>query len=1063
MPNGLEYLNRCYLYSMKRILLPLLVLFAVTVSAQPIFTFNPCGKTGRFGPTQFEVDTNYGLGNPLFNQVRINTTGFQEWVVPGTNTYRIVAFGAQGGTGATSPTFRGGGGAGGLGARMQGDFNLNMGDTLVIVAGQRGTDGIGNGNCGGGGGGGTFVWRKSNGALLVAAGGGGGGPGSFWTAASTIHGDTGTTGQVPPVSQGYVSGAGGTGGGGGGAGSQSGNTNCGYCGAGGAGWTSNGGAGGQYGDNFGRSRAAGFLGGRANNNLTHGGFGGGAATGDDGRPDYSHGNAGGGGYSGGAGTGYPYFGGGGGSFNAGTNRVNARAFNSGNGKVEITIPICQGVPNSPVATINNGDTVDFCGSFNAILQASNTSVGSGYSIIWQNSVNQNGPWTDIPGYFSVVQTYQVDTFSMYFRVKATCSGSGDSAFSNVVFAQQDTLDPVLSIPPSSTVVTNAGFCYSTNVLLIAPQVTDNCGAPNLTNNAPAQFPVGQTTVVWTATDAAGNTATVSQNVFVQDLWPPVVTPPANVSVFADNGQCFATGVSIGQATAVDNCSPVILTNNAPAVFNVGQTVVVWSASDSLGNVGTAQQIVTVVDNQFPVLNVPANLVANADSVSCGLSGLNLGSATGSDNCTGVIVTNNAPQVFNPGITWVVWSATDPSGNVTQDSQLVVINDVTSPQIQAPTNLVLLLDSGSCQLSNVNLGTAQAWDNCSLQSTTNNAPANFGPGQTLIIWTATDAAGNTAIDTQTVTVFDSIAPVASPPADIVVSTDAGVCSSSSVSLGSPTAQDNCNVAQVQSNAPAVFPLGTTQVVWSVSDASGNTVQVVQTVLVVDSVPPAFANCINERGFCLGQALPDYTPQVSDACSAVQIQQVSGPVSGSVLPAGSVDLIWLATDSTGNASNCTTTVVVSAGLTAGIQLSGDTLTATVLGDSLVWLRCSSNFSVVLGEHSAIFVPQQSGSYAAMVYNGYCADTSDCIQVNPSSIELSDLSQVRVFPVPAKEMLNLDMEFKGKWIVHDFQGKELMQGEGNTGQNQLNLSGLATGSYLLSVEQKGRWIRFRVPVIR
>ena len=1048
---------------MKRFLLLLFVLVAASVSAQPVFTFTPCGTTGRFGPSQFEIDTAYGLGNPLFNQVRINTTGFQEWAVPGTNTYRIVAFGAQGGTGATSPNFRGGGGAGGLGARMQGDFSLNMGDTLVIAVGQRGTDGIGNGNCGGGGGGGTFVWKKSNGALLMASGGGGGGPGSFWSATSAIHGDTSTTGQVPPASQGYVSGAGGTGGGGGGAGSQNGNTNCGYCGAGGAGWSSNGGAGGQYGDNYGRSRTDGFVGGRANNNLTNGGFGGGAATGDDGRPDYSHGNAGGGGYSGGAGTGYPYFGGGGGSFNAGINRVNARAFNSGNGKVEISIPICQGVPNSPLATINNGDTVDFCGSFNAVLQATNTSAGSGFGVIWQRSNAFNGPWTDIPGSFSVVITHQVDTFTQYFRVKATCSGSGDSAFSNVVLAQQDTLSPVLQAPPSATAVTDAGQCYSTNVLLIAPQVTDNCGSPTLTNNAPAQFPLGLTTVVWTATDAAGNSATVNQNVFIQDLWPPVVTPPANITVFANNGQCFATGLTLGQATAVDNCSPIILTDNAPAVFNTGQTIVVWTATDSVGNVGTAQQTVTVVDNQFPVLSIPANITVSADPIACGVSGLNLGSASATDNCSGISIANNAPLVFNPGSTWVVWSATDASGNTTIDSQLVVVNDVTAPQVQAPANLVLLLDSFSCSLFNVNLGSAQASDNCSLQSVTNNAPASFGPGQTLVIWTATDAGGNTATDTQMVMVYDSIAPVVSPPANIVVSTDVSVCSASNVSLGAPTAQDNCGVTQVQNNAPAVFPLGTTQVVWSVSDAAGNLSQVVQEVLVVDSVPPAFANCKNETGFCLGQGLPNYTPAVSDACSAAQIQQVSGPASGTVLPAGSVDLIWQALDVAGNASTCTTTVVVSPALTAGIQLSGDTLTATVLGDSLVWVRCSSTFSPVSGVNSATYIPQQSGSYAVVVYNGYCADTSDCIQVNPSSIESPELSQVRVYPTPAKEMLNLEMEHTGYWVLHDLQGKQQMGGQGYPGLNQLRLNGLATGTYLLSVEQKGRWLRFRVPVIR
>lgn len=1048
---------------MKTKVFALFFLFATELLAQPVFTFNNCGVTGRFGPTQFEVDTNYGLGNPLFNQVRVNTAGFQEWAVPGTNTYRITAYGAQGGTGASSPTFRGGGGAGGLGAKMQGDFNLNMGDTLVIVVGQRGTDGIGNGNCGGGGGGGTFVWVKNTGTLLMAASGGGGGPGTIWSATSVIHGDTGTTGQVPPASQGYVSGAAGTGGSGGGAGSQGGNTNCGYCGAGGAGWVSNGGPGGQYGDNFGRSRASGFIGGRANNNLTNGGFGGGAATGDDGRPDYSHGNAGGGGYSGGAGTGYPYFGGGGGSYNAGSNRNNTRAFNSGHGKVEVTIPICQGPPNAPVVTINGGDTVDFCGSLNAVLQASNTSVGSGFAINWENASSVNGPWTPIQGYFSVVQTYQVDTFSMYFRVRASCSGTGDSAFSNVVLAQQDTLDPILLPPPSATVVSDAGLCYSTNVLLIAPQVTDNCGTPTLTNNAPAQYPIGLTTVVWTATDAAGNSASVNQNVFVQDLWPPVVTAPANVTVFADNGQCIATGVNIGQASALDNCSQVILSNNAPSTFNVGQTIVVWTAVDSVGNIGTAQQTVTVVDNQFPVLTVPANVTVNADSVSCGVSGLNLGTALGSDNCPGLVISNNAPAQFNIGNTWVMWTATDASGNVVQDSQLVVVNDVTAPQIQAPADLVVLLDSSSCVASNVNLGTPQVSDNCNLQSVQNNAPSVFGPGSTVVVWTAADAAGNTSIDTQIVVVYDSIAPVATPPSNIIVSTDPTACSASSVSLGAPVAQDNCGVAQVQNNAPAVFPLGLTQVTWTISDAAGNSTLLIQDVVVVDSVPPIFSNCVAFTGFCLGEALPDLSPIGSDACTATQVQQIAGPNPGDVLPTGSIDLVWQATDADGNTALCSTQVMVSSVLNASIQLNGDTLTASILGDSLIWVDCSASFSPISGANSGQFIPQQSGSYAVVVYNGFCADTSECLQVNPSSVaSLSDMA-VMLHPIPVKDILQLEVQVDGVWMVYDLQGKQLMGGELKKGQAFIRFTGLPTGSYVLAVEQAGRWKRFQVPVYR
>ena len=296
--------------------------------------FTSCGQDNMFGPNQSQCDSTYS-GTTLDGFVTV-TSGFQYWTVPASGTYEITAYGAQGGEGSVSPSYRGGGGAGGLGAMMQGEFTLTAGEVIIIVVGQEGEDGIGNSNCGGGGGGGSFVWKEQNTELLIAAGGGGGGPRSGWSSNSTIHGTTSTTGQTPPIANGYgyVAGAGGTNGSGGGAATSGGSSSCGYCGAGGAGWLSDGGAGGLYGDNHGKTRSNGFIGGFAPNNSTNGGFGGGAATGDDGRSNYSHGNAGGGGYSGGGGMGYPNHGGGG-SYNIGSSQNNSSGAQSGSGYVSI--------------------------------------------------------------------------------------------------------------------------------------------------------------------------------------------------------------------------------------------------------------------------------------------------------------------------------------------------------------------------------------------------------------------------------------------------------------------------------------------------------------------------------------------------------------------------------------------------------------------------------------------------------------------------------------------------------------------------------------------------------
>jgi cytoskeletal protein CcmA (bactofilin family) len=50
--------------------------------------------------------------------------------------------------------------------------------------------------------------------------------------------------------------------------------------------------------------------------------------------------------------------------------------------------------------------------------------------------------------------------------------------------------------------------------------------------------------------------------------------------------------NLGQATATDKVGPVTITNNAPAVFSDGSTVVTWTAKDGAGNTAKATQTVT---------------------------------------------------------------------------------------------------------------------------------------------------------------------------------------------------------------------------------------------------------------------------------------------------------------------------------------------------------------------------------------------------------------------------------------------------------------------------------------
>jgi hypothetical protein len=295
----------------------------IHISAQS-FTFTNAGATGHLGPTQAQINTAYTVTN-LAGQVT-SVNGIQHWVVPVSGLYRISARGAQGG-----------GTSGGLGALIEGDFQLTQNEVIRILVGQQGPTKLNEPNAVGGGGG-TFVVRSpgttiSN--ILVIAGGGGGCANSQYT---TRHARADTIGNNGVIDAGVANpdGLGGTSG-------QGGNKSVSGCsldrGAGGGGFLTNGGS---ICQTAGRADGGfafinGGNGGTNNDVGTTGAFGGGGAVWSTG----FRGSGGGGGYSGGGGgqinTVSPnHSGGGGGSKNNGTNQNNVAGFNTGNGLVVIT-------------------------------------------------------------------------------------------------------------------------------------------------------------------------------------------------------------------------------------------------------------------------------------------------------------------------------------------------------------------------------------------------------------------------------------------------------------------------------------------------------------------------------------------------------------------------------------------------------------------------------------------------------------------------------------------------------------------------------------------------------
>jgi gliding motility-associated-like protein len=511
--------------------------------------------------------------------------------------------------------------------------------------------------------------------------------------------------------------------------------------------------------------------------------------------------------------------------------------------------------------------------------------------------------------------------------------AGNSSTANQTVIVQDNVFPTITAPAAISTTTNTA-CSATGVVLGTPVTADDCAVISVTNNAPATFNLGTTTVTWTVTDASGNATNATQLVTVIDNVNPTITAPAAVNVNANNA-CSAFSVALGTPVTSDNCSVASVTHNAPATFAIGATTVTWTVTDGSGLTATATQTVTVVDATNPTIVAPANITANSNA-ACSVTGLNLGTPVAADNCSVASVSNNAPVIFNTGITTVTWTVTDASGNTATATQTVTVIDNTFPTITAPAAISTTTNT-ACTATGVVLGTPVTADNCSVASVTNNAPATFNLGTTTVTWTVTDASGNATNATQLVTVIDNVNPTITAPAAVNVNAN-NACSAFSVALGTPVTSDNCSVASVTHNAPATFAIGATTVTWTVTDGSGLTATATQTVTVVDATNPTIvapANITaNSNAACSVTGLNLGTPVAADNCSVASVSN-NAPV---IFNTGITTVTWTVTDASGNTATATQTVTV-------IDNTFPTITAPAAISTTTNTACSAT-GVVLG---------------------------------------------------------------------------------------------------------------------
>lgn len=141
-------------------------------------------------------------------------------------------------------------------------------------------------------------------------------------------------------------------------------------------------------------------------------------------------------------------------------------------------------------------------------------------------------------------------------------------------------------------------------------------------------------------------------------------------------------------------------------------------------------------------------------------------------------------------------------------------------------------------------------------------------------------------------------------------------------------------------------------------------------------------------------------------------------------------------------------------AGTTLAGNTITANESGADYAWLNCTTN-QIIPNETAQSFTPTASGSYAAIITNGICSDTSACVTIDILGISNPQTNtHFKIYPNPAKEIITIQITdfLKGEpFIIMDQHGKKVKSGSLDTDKTNINIKDLANGIYLIKIGDK------------
>lgn len=474
---------------------------------------------------------------------------------------------------------------------------------------------------------------------------------------------------------------------------------------------------------------------------------------------------------------------------------------------------------------------------------------------------------------------------------SACGGGEDGA-------TPDTTAPIITLNGASEITQSYGEEYQE---LGAIAIDNVDGDVDVTIEGEVDSDnLGDYTITYSASDAAGNESSETRTVTVIDDSAPVINLNGDSTVTVSyDGEYEELG-----ATATDNVDGDIDVTVSGSVdtSSIGSYTITYTASDEAGNEATLTRTVNVVDSTAPVIT----LIGSSTVVQAyGADYSELG-ATATDDVdeTVSVTTSGSVNTSSIGSYTITYTATDSAGNSTSISRIVTVTDITAPVITLTGDSTVTVSYGD---DYEELG-ATVTDNVDtdIEIDISGSVDTDSIGEYTVTYTATDAAGNESSETRTVTVVDVTAPVITLNG---ASELEYVFGETYEELGATATDDvDSDVTVTVSGTVDTSSIGSYTITYSATDNAGNSSTTTRTVTVVDITAPVITLIGDDPlNHAYGVTYSELgATAIDDVDGSVEVS-ISGEVDINTL--GEYPLTYTATDSSGNESSITRTVTVS----------------------------------------------------------------------------------------------------------------------------------------------------------